>query len=96
METTYYIIVDIATAQGLTEVGSFQLGSDLDFAATTFDNLKGVPGDADNSIIRMSLIEIGTDSIPKTLKSIGCILNQCAENCKIIVRDVFKLYSLQK
>jgi hypothetical protein len=96
METMYHIVVDVTTTRGLTEVGSFQLGSDLEFATTTFDALKGIQNGADDSIIRMSLIEIGIDSIPNTIKSIGCTLNQCAENCKIIVRDVFKLNSLQK
>ena len=95
METTYRIIVDITTAQGLLEVGSFYLGNDLAFARTTFDNLEGLPV-SDTAIIRMSLMETGRDSIPKCLNSIGCILNEYAENCKIITRDVFKFYNLEK
>lgn len=95
METTYHIIVDITTTKGLLEVGSFYLGNDVEFATTTFDNLMGMPYSND-AIIRMSLVETGKGALPKTLNGIGCILNEYAENCKIITRDVFKYYNLKK
>ena len=95
METTYHIITDITTTQGLLEVGSFYLGNDVEFATATFDNLKGLPN-SNGAVIRMSLVKTAKGSIPITLNSIGCILNEYAENCKIITRDVFKFYNLEK
>lgn len=96
MNTSYEIVVKIRTPIGLIDVGSYLLGKDLEFALSAFDNLKGESNDNHDAIIRLFLIEKNEKASPKQLKSIGCILDEFAENSKFIARDVFKFLSLEK
>lgn len=82
--------------KGLTDVGSFSLGTNLDFALTTFDSFKGEANDEHDALIRLCLLEKNGKLPPKQLKSIGCILNEFSENSKVIARDVFKFLNLEK
>ena len=82
--------------QGMLETSTFYLGADKDFANSVFDSLEGdVTGD-DNVLIRMDLEKKEKDILPLRLKRISCTLNQYAENCKIITRDVFKFFALEQ
>ena len=96
MKPIYEIVVKTRTSDGLVDVGSFSLGTNLDFALTTFDSLKGESNDTNDAAIRLCLIEKSGKASPKQLKSIGCILNEFAHNSKVIIRDVFKLLNLEK
>ena len=96
MNTSYEITIKIRTPDGVTDIGSFSLGTDLDFALSTFSNLKGKNNDSDNAVICLCLVEKSEKASPRQLNSIGCILNEYAENTKIIARDIFKFLSLEK
>lgn len=95
MKPCYEITMKIRTTTGLADIGLFSLGTDLDFALTVFDSFKGERNDNHNAIIHLCLVEKSGKLPPKELKSIGCILNEFAENSKIIARDVFKFLNLE-
>ena len=96
MNTVYKIIINIKTLQGMLEVGSFFLGSDADFAHSVFDNLKRDLTTKDDVMLRIDLEKKDSDNLPVILKSISCTLDEYAENCKIITRDVFKFFTLEQ
>ena len=80
----------------MQEIGNFFLGADADFARSVFDNLEGDLTSKEDALIRIDLEEKEEGILPVRLKSIRCTLNQYAENCKIITRDVFKFFILEK
>jgi hypothetical protein len=96
MDSTYNIAISIKSPEGLLEIGSFLLGTNTDFAYSTFNNLKGNVAISNDTIIRIDLIKKEEGSLPILLKTIGCTLNQYAENCKIIIRDLFTFFTLEK
>lgn len=96
MNPTYEITIKIRTPVGLTDVGSFSLGTNMEFALSTFDGLKGESNDIHDAAIRLCLVEKSGKTSLRELKNIGCILNEFAANSKIIVRDVFKFYNLEQ
>ena len=96
MKPTYEIVIKIRTQDGITDAGYFSLGTNLEFALSTFGSLKGESNDTHDAAICLCLIEKNGKASPRQLKNIGCILNELADNCKIIARDVFKLLNLEK
>jgi hypothetical protein len=96
MDTQYTITISIRALHGMREIGIFFLGTDHDFAHAVFDNLKGDVTSGEDVLIRIDLEKTQAGTIPLRLKSISCTLNQYAENCKIITRDVFKFFTLEK
>jgi hypothetical protein len=95
MERAYNIVVSIRTPQGMLEVGNFYLGTNEDFANSVFDNLHGDLTADDDALIRRDLEKEAKNMLPVRLKRISCTLNQYAQNCKIITRDVFKFFALE-
>ena len=96
MENAYSIVISIRTLQGMMEVGNFHLGTDEDFAHSVFDNLQGDLTADDDVMIRVDLEKKAKNMLPVRLKRISCTLNQYAQNCKIITRDVFKFFALEQ
>jgi hypothetical protein len=82
--------------QGMMETGTFYLGTDKDFANSVFDSLEGDLTGDDDVLIRIDLEKKEKDILPIRLKRISCTLDQYAENCKIITRDVFKFFALEQ
>ena len=82
--------------QGMLETGTFYLGADKDFANSVFESLEGDLTSDEDVLIRIDLEKKEKDMLPVRLQRISCTLNQYAENCKIITRDVFKFFALEK
>lgn len=96
MENAYNIVVSIRTLQGMMEVGNFYLGTDEDFVQSVFDSLQGDLSADDDLLICIDLENKSNGLLPVRLKRISCTLDQYAENCKIITRDVFKFFALEQ
>ena len=79
----------------MLEVGNFYLGADEDFSNSVFDNLLGDITTDEDALIRIDLETEAKNMLPVRLKRISCTLNQYAQNCKIITRDVFKFFALE-
>jgi len=77
-------------------IGTFFLGPDTDFAHSVFDSLQGGLTATENVLIRVDLEKNGDGVLPVRLKSKSCTLNQYAENCRIITRDIFKFFTLEQ
>ena len=96
MDTAYNIVVSIRTVGGMMETGTFYLGSDKDFAHSVFDSLQGDLTADDDVLIRIDLEKNMKNMLPVRQKRISCTLNQYAQNCKIITREVFKFFALEQ
>jgi hypothetical protein len=56
--------------------------------------LKGSGEEVDNCILQMDLMET-KNNLPVNIKVIGCTLEEMAENCKVITKEAFKIFTLQ-
>ncbi|WP_234645316.1 hypothetical protein [Dyadobacter sp. CY356] len=80
---------------GIREIGRFLVSTDKEFAFETFNSLKGKTTLPENQVLRLSLLETtGLSGI--IIGIIGCNLDELSENCKIITRDAFKFFNLEK
>ncbi len=80
----------------MQEIGIFFLRTDDEFAHNIFDSLKGNPASGDDALIRIDLEKKADGILPVRLKSISCTLNQYADNSRVITRDIFKYFTLEK
>ncbi|WP_159466750.1 hypothetical protein [Dyadobacter sp. 3J3] len=95
METFYQIVVEMKALHGRREIGRFLISTDREFAFKTFNNLKGKTNVLQSQILLLNLLEIhrGSELI---IESVACNLEELAENCKIITKDAFKFFNLEK
>ena len=96
METVYTIVVSIRALKGMLEIGTYFLGADEDFAHAVFDSLEGDVTSKEDALIRIDLERKEEHILPVRLKSISCTLDEYAENCRVITREVFKYFALEK
>ena len=92
-ETIFYILISIKTANGFESIGKFYVGNDRKRATVIFNQLQGNPDVTERAILTIDLIET-VDDLPVNMKIITCTLRELGENCKIIVRETFKLLNL--
>jgi hypothetical protein len=95
METIFKIVVNMRTLEGMAEIGNFFVGNETEFAENMFSSLKGNPVLPGDTKLRLDLIRKEEFLLPVCLKSICCTLDEYAENCKLIARDVFKYFTLE-
>jgi hypothetical protein len=97
MKDIFKVVVNIGTPRGWVEVGCFCLGCDAPAALATFTKLKGNPNAGRPFNLRLDLLkQTDDDSLPELLSSVGCTLNEYAENCRVITRDLFKYLALER
>ena len=58
-----------------------------------FEKLKGSEELIDDCILQMDLMET-KNNLPVNIKVIGCTLEELAENCKMITKEAFKIFTL--
>jgi hypothetical protein len=88
METTFYIILNIITPNGLQSYGRFYIGNDRDMAYQLFSQLKGSSDVNEKNILYLELMET-VENLPVNIRMISCSLHELADNCRIITREVF-------
>lgn len=93
MENTFCIVLHIRTYSGLETFGKFNIGNNRQAAYTLFNSLKGITDIDESQVLSMTLMEMRKE-LPVNVKIIGCTLNEFSENCRIITREVFKLFNL--
>lgn len=96
METQYNIVISIKTPEGMMEIGNFLIGDGLDMALATFSTLNGYNDLDEKSVLRIELIKKAVESPVQYLAGISCTLDQYVENCRIIARDAFKYFTLER
>lgn len=95
METTFYIVLNIKTANGFETYGKFFIGNEKRVARSIFDKLKGSREVSEDDIIHVDFMET-VDGLPVNIKMLNCSLAQLTENCKIITKEVFKFFNLEE
>lgn len=94
METTFLITFSLRSYQGVDCFGYFSIGNDRDRASEIFQQLKGDANIKETDVLFVDFVET-IEGLPTNLKIISCTLDQLAENCKIITKEIFKLNNIE-
>ena len=93
IDTTFYIVENIRSADGYQSIGKFFMGNDKDSALNIFHKLKGSSKVDDKAMLTLELRETKNE-LPLNLLMISCTLEEFAENSRIITKEIFKLFNL--
>jgi hypothetical protein len=88
METQFYITITLKTHKGLESFAKFFIGNSRHRALDIFKQLKGSRNVSEKNILYFDFVEI-EKALPVNLDFITCTLNQLAENCRIITKELF-------
>ena len=94
-QTTFYIVLNLKTSQGYECIGKFFVGDNEASANHVFKQLKGNTKVTEKSILQLDLME-SKNGLPVNLKMISCTLEELAENCRIITRELFRLINMEE
>ena len=94
MKTTFSITFSLKSYQGADCFGRFSVGNDRDRASEIFKQLKGEVNVKETDVLFVDFVET-IEGLPTNLKIISCTLDQLAENCKIITKEIFKLNNIE-
>ena len=94
-QTTFYIVLNLKTSQGYECIGKFFVGDKESSANHVFKQLKGNTKVTEKSILQLDLME-SKNGLPVNLKMISCTLEELAENCRIITRELFRLINMEE
>ena len=95
METGFYIIVNLKSSKGYESFGQFFLGKNKKSANIIFNQLKGSKDVSERSMLQLELVE-SAKGLPLNLDLLTCTLEELADNCKIITKELFKQFNLEK
>ena len=93
MDKQYFIELGFKTPEGPEIFGRFFAGDNCKRAGAIFSKLQGNKNINDSNVIFLTFVET-SNGLPVDLDMIGCSLDQLGENCKIITKELFKIYSL--
>jgi len=95
MRSTFYVDLNMKTADNFENYGRFFIGNDPDFAYNLFDGLKGSEVIGEEDVLHIDLVEI-QEGLPVNIRMIKCTLEELTANCRIISKEIFKLLNLEK
>jgi len=87
METLFYILLSLKTADGFDDYGQYFIGNDREAAHHLFRQLKGDKIICDSSLLHIDLMET-VEELPVKIKTICCNLDELAYISKLIVRGI--------
>ncbi|TMI80998.1 MAG: hypothetical protein E6H10_12690 [Bacteroidetes bacterium] len=94
-ETKFHIELSIKTTHDFECYGKFMLGCIRKFANSLFQKMKGNKKVDDQTILKLEFVETRND-LPVNVQVISCSLEQLAENCRTVTKEIFKFYNLEK
>ena len=94
METQFYIELTLKTAKGVESFAKFFMGDNREKAYDIFTKLIGTNIVNEKNLLHIDFIET-IEGLPVNLKMITCTLDQLADNCKLITKELFKLKNLE-
>jgi hypothetical protein len=94
-ETSFFIVLNIKTGEGFESCGKFFIGNDRGLANNIFKKLKGDKKVTEKSILTLDLMETSR-GLPVNMQVISCTLEELAENCKIITKEIFMRLNLKE
>ena len=89
----FFIMLTLKTAEGTETFGKFYIGNKREQAHSVFNKLKGSNNVEDRDILYLEFVESAA-GLPVDLKIKACTLDQMAENCKCIAKEVFRMNNL--
>jgi len=95
VETKYHIQLHVKTGNDFQCYGKFFLGKNRKLANDIFQKLKGSRKVTDKTILHLDLVE-ARNELPTNIQMISCSLDELAENCKIITKEIFKFSNLEQ
>ena len=95
MKTTFYIKFTLKTSKGFESYGQFFIGNDRLIADAIFEKLSGNYKVNENNILQLDFIET-KNNLPVNIKVLRCTLNEMADNCKVITKELFKKMTLKE
>jgi hypothetical protein len=93
MDTTFYIELTLKTANGLESFAKFFVGNDRQRAHILFRKLRGSRNASEKDVMYIGFMET-KKGLPVNVDMITCTLNQLGDNCKIIIKELFKMHAL--
>lgn len=75
--------------------GQFFLGNDWHIAYELFGQLKGSDEFTETALLHIDLMET-VNELPVKIKSKCCKLDELGANCKLIVKEIFRLNNLEE
>ncbi len=95
MENSFCIKLTIRTARGYEVFGEFFIGSNRKVAEQIFGQLKGDREVDDQNILQLDLME-SRNGLPVNIRMLGCDLNELQDNCRIITKEMFRIFNLEQ
>lgn len=93
MQTHFCIKLNLKTSNGYETFGKFFLGEERKHAYAIFSKLKGSDKVDEGDVLSLELCELRNE-LPVNIQIISCTLEELAENCRTITREIFKLHNL--
>jgi hypothetical protein len=94
-ESKYHIELHVKTGNDFQCYGKFFLGNNRKLANTIFRQLKGTRKVTEKTILHLDLVE-AKNELPINIQIISCSLDELAENCKVITKEIFKFSNLEQ
>lgn len=93
MQSHFCIKLNLKTSNGYETFGKFSIGSEREHAYSIFRKLKGSDKVSEGNVLSLELCELRNE-LPVNIQLITCTLEELAENCRTITREIFKLHNL--
>jgi hypothetical protein len=94
MDPSYSIVFSFRTEKGPESFAHFSVGSDNDKAHEIYKMLKGTTDVNEIDPLYIDFRE-NIEGLPVNLKMMTCTLDDLAENCKIITKELFKWRAME-
>lgn len=94
MARNFRLLLSLRTSRGFEVCGEFVLGNDCDSANALFGSLHGDALVCDLACIHIDLVETA-NGIPESIKTKYCSLEEWCINSKLIIKELFRLKSLE-
>jgi hypothetical protein len=91
----FYIVMNLKAGKNYESYARFYIGNKRRFAESLFQKLKGSKEVSEKSILQLELTEI-SKGLPVNINLLSCTLDELAENCKIITKELFKQFNLER
>ena len=90
----FYVVVNLKAGKSYESYAKFFLGKKRKPAESIFFKLKGSSDVSEKSMIQLQFMELD-ESLPLNINLLSCTLEELAENCKIITKELFKQLNLE-
>ena len=95
IEPQYLVAINMRTADGYVETGTFLLSGSKEKALDVFGQLQGERL-VERPLLRMDLIEREEYKLDTVIATLSCSLSEMLANVKIVMKETFRLLNLEE